>query len=162
MAAPSDARAESGGRELLSMAAHGFTSLGVTLYWISGLLPVFWGLVSGFNAVICYAIHAGLIFSLQKHWTLTANKLWNCIRLYEEVFVFTYYVWLKATMNTVKGLFFPSPGHCCLYWSRDWCKFSWAMVSWILCAFFLSSFLRKCFLLPMDISSVYFCFAYCP
>lgn len=124
MAAPSDARAESAGRELLSMAAHSFTSLGVTLCWISGLVPGFWGLVSGFNAVIFYAIHAGLIFSLQKHWTVTANKLWNCISLYEGGFVFSYCMWLKATINTVKGLFFFSPVHCYLYWWRYWCKFS--------------------------------------
>lgn len=102
MVATSDAREESGERVLLSMVAHGFSSLGVTLYWISGLVPGFWSLVSGFNIVICYAIHAGLVFSLQKHWTVTANKLWNCISLYEGVFVFTYYVWLQAKMNTVK------------------------------------------------------------
>lgn len=42
MVATSDARAESGGRVLLSTAAHGFTSLGVTLYWASLLVPRFW------------------------------------------------------------------------------------------------------------------------
>lgn len=104
MVVASDAREGSGGRALLSMAAHDFTSLDVTLYWISGSVPAFWGLVSGFNSVICYAIHAGLVFSLQKCWTVTANKLWNCISLYAGVFVFTYYVWLQAKMNTVEVL----------------------------------------------------------
>lgn len=120
--AASDAGAESGGKVLLSTVAHGFTSLGVTLYWISGLVPKFWDLVSGSaNAGFCYAIHAGLVFSLQKQWTVTANKLWNCVSLYEEGFVFTYYVWLQATMSTVKCYFFFSV-QCYLYLSRYWRK----------------------------------------
>lgn len=82
--------------EVLPGASPSFTRLRVTLHWISGRVPGFWGPVNGFYAVICYAIHAALVFSLQKHWTVTTNQLWNCINLYERGFVFTCFVLLWA------------------------------------------------------------------
>lgn len=81
-----------GGKSGLSVAAHPFTRLNITLHWISGVVPGFWGLVNGFYVVIVTQFTLSYL-SLSKKTELKLHKF------YEGGFVLTRFVSLQAKVE---------------------------------------------------------------
>lgn len=122
MVATSDARVESGGRVLLSMAAHGFTSLGVTLYWISGLVldSEDWWLDLMQSFVMQFMLDW---FSVSRSTELQLPTNSGIALVFMKGFVSLPILCdYKLQCIVLNCLIFSSSVHCCKYFSRYWCK----------------------------------------